>query len=243
MGQRPARGPIRTRLRVACLAVALAPAAALAGEAARSAGRAEVAVGRVTAAARGGAVRPLAAGGAVAEGDAIETGAGSAAVVAFADGSLLTLGAGTRAAVERFAYDPVARRGVLSVRVAAGAFEFASGRMNKDGYDLRAPFVALALRGTRVGTDVVNEAIFVIEGEANARFLTGETLQVRAGGCTLRAAPGRDLLSGLACADPFAAYRLSFRALLAAADALNPDLLDRLGIRLPSPDQRNASPS
>jgi hypothetical protein len=58
-------------------------------------------------------------------------------VVAFADGSILTLGAGTRATVERFAYDPATGRGVLSIHAAAGAFEFSSGRMNKDGYDIR----------------------------------------------------------------------------------------------------------
>jgi hypothetical protein len=238
-------------LRALCLAAALAAASPHASSAAATspapmgvaAGVVERASGGV-AASRDGAARPLAAGAAMLERDVIETGEGAAATVRFADGSRLTLGAGTRASLGRFAYDPATGRGALSVLVASGAFEFVSGRMNKDGYDIRAPFAALSLRGTRVGVDVANEAIFVVEGEAVARFLTGETVSLKPSECTFRAAGHRNRDSGIACGEPFEAFRRTLAAIRADADRLAPDIiLQQLGIRLPSPDQRSASPN
>jgi hypothetical protein len=255
VSMQPAAGsPVGTFLRTACLAAALGaspPAAAAspditpaAAAAVAAAGVVETASGAV-AASRDGAIRPLGAGAAVGEGDVIETGQGAAAaVVRFADGSRLALGAGTRASLGRFAYDPATGRGRLSVLVAAGAFEFASGRMDKDGYDIRTPFATLSLRGTRVGVDVANEAIFVVEGEAVARFLTGETVSLKPSECTFRAAGLRSRESGIACGESFEAFRRTLAALRAEADRLAPDIVrQRLGIRLPSPDQRRASPN
>jgi hypothetical protein len=245
----PAGRLVRAPLRLLCLAALLAalpPPAAADGVrgAAALAGTVETASGGLTVHRGPGPAPTLATGAAVREGDVLETAGGSAVTVLFLDGSRLSLGARTRASVDRFTYDPATGRGALSVLVAAGAFEFASGRMDKAGFDIRTPFAALALRGTRVGVDVANEAIFVVEGEAVARFLTGETVSLKPSECTFRAAGGRGRTSGIACGEPFAAFKRTLAAIRTEADRLAPDIVrQRLGIRLPSPDQRRASPN
>jgi hypothetical protein len=190
-----------------------------------------------------GSTRAITTRNGIFEQDMIETSGRSAVRVAFADGSLLTLGPASRALIERFAFDPKAGHGTLSIWVATGVFEFASGKMNKDGYNIRTPFATVALHGTRFGADVVNEAIIVIEGETTARFLTGETLDLQPSECTFRTAEGRTSAAGPACDEPLDAYMTTVGMIRAAADDLIPEIQRRLGFRLPSPDSRSVKPS
>lgn len=183
--------------------------------------------------------RPLATMAVVHEREVITTGPGSGVEITFADGARLALGPGSQATVHRYTYDPETRRGRLSLDVSSGLFEFESGAMRKDGYQIGTPFAQLELRGTRFGVEVANEAIFVVEGEAVARFLTGEVLSLKPSECTFRSPDFRRGTDGRAC-DPVELQYTELVALLnAARQAVTPvDLQVRaLFLRFPSPDQ------
>lgn len=98
-----------------------------------------------------GALRPLAAGAAVEQGDTLRTATDARLEVKFLDDTVLTLGADTAIVVDEMVYDPAARTGRGLLDVAQGAFLLASGAIAKlEGRPLsvRTPLATIGIRGT-----------------------------------------------------------------------------------------------
>lgn len=127
-------------------ASAFAPLSALAQ---RAAGQIQHLQGMATAQQPGGAVRFITKGDAVNEGDVITTTEKGFAVVAFADGTKVTLRPATTFAIERFAHDQGTEQGLL--RLLKGGMRAVSGlihQRNPGGLEFRTVTATIGIRGT-----------------------------------------------------------------------------------------------
>ena len=77
----------------------------------------------------------------------IATGPDSATKLIFRDGTEFVIGAESRVTLDRFVYDPETATGRLVMTMISGAFEFATGLMEPQSYEIRTPFATLAIRG------------------------------------------------------------------------------------------------
>lgn len=80
----------------------------------------------------------------------IETGPESALEIIFSDGTRLQLGAEASLVIDSFVYDPATQDGEMVLRLAEGAFRFASGAIRKDDVRLITPSLSLGIRGTEL---------------------------------------------------------------------------------------------
>jgi hypothetical protein len=139
---------------VVLLAAAAWGACALPGNAARAAtgaGQAVIVVSTVQGI-LGQQTRELVVKDNVYSQELIETGPDSATRMVFRDGTELSMGPSSRVTLDRYIYDPEnGESGQLVMNVIGGVFEFASGGIPHEGYDIRTPFATIAVRGTRLG--------------------------------------------------------------------------------------------
>jgi hypothetical protein len=98
----------------------------------------------------------------------IETEDESAVVIAFADGSKLTVGENAQVAIDEFVYDPAAKTGAQIMTLTKGAFRFISGAIPKENVSIKTPTATLGIRGTEVVIDINDD------GETEASTETGE---------------------------------------------------------------------
>jgi hypothetical protein len=137
-------------------------------------GRVEKLTGSATAARPDGTRRELQVGDEVFQGEVLQTGQGSAIGVVFADRTTMALNENGRMLLDRFVYDPGARRGAMSLSVLQGAFLFVSGEINKMAQDpvqpaslqpgqspttIRTPVATIGVRGTIGGGNVQGEGL------------------------------------------------------------------------------------
>ena len=111
--------------------------------------------------------------------EVIETDADAAARIVFLDGSELSLGPSSRMLLDRYVYDPNTGNGELAMRMVTGVFEFASGEIPSENYDLGTPFGNLAIRGTRCLLDIVAGSRLVLkcpEMDPAGVSIAGETI-------------------------------------------------------------------
>lgn len=94
--------------------------------------------------------------------EVIETGDDGATRIVFVDGTELTMGPESRVTLDRFVYDPASGDGSMIVSFVSGIFEFASGLMPNDGYDLRTPFANLSIRGTVIRLRVRDQLQLIV---------------------------------------------------------------------------------
>ena len=87
--------------------------------------------------------------------EVIETDADAATRIVFLDGTEMSLGPSSRMLLDRYIYDPDTGNGEMAMRMVTGVFEFASGEIPSENYDLGTPFGNLAIRGTRCLIDIV----------------------------------------------------------------------------------------
>ena len=143
---------------------------------------------------RGGAKQALGTGAAIHLGDVIETAPDARVAVRFNDDTALNLGPGARFAVDRFAFDPAARKGEFVGRALQGGFFFVGGRtesMPGPKVEIRSPHALLGVRGTAFFAGPLDGeyGVFVRTGRVTVGA-GGETLPLVAGEGTMIKAPG-----------------------------------------------------
>ena len=146
-----------------------------------------------------GATRALGLNASVFLNEAVSTGAAARLEVTFKDNTRLTLGEKTNLTLDRFVFDPAARRGRIRFRVS-GAFRFISGqvsRLARSDVSITTPFAAIGVRGTEFwGGPVDDQAlgVFLIEGAVRVSNAAGAQILNRPGQgtniATSGAAPG-----------------------------------------------------
>jgi hypothetical protein len=68
----------------------------------------------------------------------------------------------SRVTLDRYIYNPDnPESGQLVMNVIGGVFEFASGGIPHEGYDIRTPFGTIAVRGTRLGIISLRDKHFI----------------------------------------------------------------------------------
>lgn len=102
--------------------------------------------------------------------DELRTGAGARLQVTFRDNTVLTLGENARLVIDRYVYEPESGIGETVLQVAAGAFRFATGRMDhlKDKKILVVtPVAQIGVRGTEFWGGPIDGryGVFLIAGE------------------------------------------------------------------------------
>jgi len=132
-------------------------------------GRVERLTGTVTALRPDGSRRELQVGDEVFQGELLQTSGRSAVGIVFADRTTMSLNENGRMLLDRFAFDPGARRGVMNLSVLQGAFLFVSGEINKMQQDplmqastapgqspmtIRTPVATIGVRGTIGGGNI-----------------------------------------------------------------------------------------
>jgi len=109
--------------------------------------------------------------------EAIETEADAAARIVFLDGSELSMGPSSRMVLDRYVYDPNTGVGEMVMQMVTGVFEFASGEIPSENYDLGTPFGNLAIRGTRCIVDMeAGERMVVRCSEVETVTVAGQTI-------------------------------------------------------------------
>ncbi len=125
------------------------------GDAAERIGQVKVVSGAVTIE-RNGTVLPAAAGAALQEKDAVETGANSAVGMTFTDNSRMSLGPNARLVLERYALGP-GREAGFDARLARGTLTAASGGIAEASplaMRVLTPTTVLGVKGTEFAVRV-----------------------------------------------------------------------------------------
>jgi hypothetical protein len=125
-----------------------------------------------------GQPRILMVGQDVRPGDHVKTAAGEQQALLSPDGASLTVGPSSDVALERFQYDPAAKRGELALTVLAGSLRVGGGTISKsDGVGVAAGSSQVRIQGATVVIGVRPEG-------AEIRMLVGERVSVTAEGAT-----------------------------------------------------------
>ena len=128
--------------------------------------------------------KALADGAGISTADTVRTGAGSAALLAMADGTELAVGPQSELTLEDFINQAGASIGKFTLDVVSGAMRFATGTMDKSAYTIRTPSAVAAVRGTIFSiyvTDLGETYIAVEEGTVVLRSRKGTKFTVPAG--------------------------------------------------------------
>jgi hypothetical protein len=125
-----------------------------------------------------GATRALGPNASVFLNEVVSTGAAARLEVTFKDKTRLTLGEKTKLTLDKFVFNPAARRGRIGFRVS-GAFRFLSGQLSKlarSDVRVTTPFAAIGVRGTEFwGGPIDDQAlgVFLIEGAVRVSNAVG----------------------------------------------------------------------
>ena len=138
------------------------------------------------------AALPLAVGDAVYSGDELETGADARLELAMADGTVLTLGGGTRLALDGYVWMEEAGTGLGLLRLGKGAFRAVTGALTqvaRPRFEVATPLAAIGIRGTDFwGGFLDADALDVLFVAGNKRIEITNAL-----GTTYLEAPGQGL--------------------------------------------------
>lgn len=128
--------------------------------------------------------KTLADGAGISTAETVRTGAGSAALLAMADGTELAVGPEAELTLEDFINQAGASVGKFTLEVVSGAMRFATGNLEKSAYTIRTPSAVAAVRGTIFSlyvTDIGETYIAVEEGTVVIRSRKGTKFTVPAG--------------------------------------------------------------
>ena len=126
----------------------------------------------------GGATRALGLNASVFLNEVVSIGAKARLEVTFKDNTRLTLGEKTNLTLDKFVFNPAARRGRIGFRVS-GAFRFLSGQVSKlarSDVSVTTPFATIGVRGTEFwGGPIDDQAlgVFLIEGAVRVSNAVG----------------------------------------------------------------------
>jgi hypothetical protein len=134
----------------------------------------------------GGATRALGLNASVFLNEVVSTGAAARLEVTFKDSTRLTLGEKTKLTLDRFVFNPAARRGSIRFRVS-GAFRFLSGQVSKlarSDVRMTTPFATIGVRGTEFWAGPIDDqalGVFLVEGAVRVSNAAGAQILNRSG--------------------------------------------------------------
>ena len=144
---------------------------------------------------RGGATRTLSLNTSVIKNETVSTRAAARLEVTFKDNTRLTLGENAKLTLDRYVFDPAARRGTIRFRLV-GAFRFVSGQVSKLAHSdvsVTTPVATIGIRGTEFwGGPIDHQAlgVFLIDGAVRVSNAAGVQVLNRPGQGTNIARPG-----------------------------------------------------
>jgi hypothetical protein len=118
--------------------------------------------------------------------EVVSTGAAARLEVTLKDSTRLTLGEKTKLTLDRFVFNPAARRGRIRFRVS-GAFRFLSGQVSKlarSDVRVTTPLAAIGVRGTEFWAGPIDDqalGVFLIEGAVRVSNAAGAQILNRSG--------------------------------------------------------------
>ena len=126
----------------------------------------------------------------------VETVENGALHVRFLDNTKLRLGSSSRVTLDSFVYDPDTGAGEMVADLGEGVFRFITGKLNKEGFQIRTPVAVIGVRGTDFVVVVAPDGattVSVLEGlvEVTARGGGGDSADVRVGRAASISAVGR----------------------------------------------------
>ncbi len=92
---------------------------------------------------------PLGTGENVVRRETVSTGRDSTAKLVFLDQTNLAIGPAARVVLDELVYPGEGARGRAVVDLTVGAFQFVSGKLLKESYQIRTPTATIGIRGTR----------------------------------------------------------------------------------------------
>ncbi|MCM2343275.1 MAG: FecR domain-containing protein, partial [Alphaproteobacteria bacterium] len=114
------------------------------------------------------------------QGDIVETTAGGAVNIVFADESSFAISSNARMTIDEYVFDPAAQSGETNVSILRGIFVFTSGLIGRDDPDdvqIDTPVGSIGIRGTTIAGTINPDGesqITVIEGAIVIRNGSGE---------------------------------------------------------------------
>ena len=78
----------------------------------------------------------------------VETVENGALHIRFLDDTRLRLGSSSRVTLDSFVYDPSTNAGEMVADLGEGVFRFITGKLNKEGFQVRTPVAVIGVRGT-----------------------------------------------------------------------------------------------
>jgi hypothetical protein len=124
--------------------------------------------------------------------EVIRTKSDDRAHVVFLDGTSLTIGPSANMIIDKFVYDPAAKKGELAMTVSTGVFRLVGGKISKtSAIVVTTPSASIGIRG--------GIGLFVVDNnETKANFLFGISMAVAANGQTQTAIrPGSQVVTKL----------------------------------------------
>jgi hypothetical protein len=123
--------------------------------------------------------------------EVVTTHANDRAHLVFLDGTSVTVGPNARITIDRFVYDPGAKKGELSLTATAGVLRVVGGKISKSGaISVTTPSGTLGIRG---GIAIIS----VTNSQTSAAFVFGTSLTVNANGQTQTITrPGFQIVTG-----------------------------------------------
>jgi hypothetical protein len=114
----------------------------------------------------------------VKAGDHVTTGAGEQRALLSPDGASLMIGPNSDVGLDKFAYDPAAKRGAMALTVRAGSLRYGGGQI------VKSDDVTVAAGSSQVTLHAASAAIAVRPEGAEIRMIAGERVAVSAAGST-----------------------------------------------------------
>ena len=127
---------------------------------------------------RGGATRALDLNASVILNETVSTGAAARLEVTFKDDTRLTLGENAKLTLDRYVFNPDARRGAIRFRVV-GAFRFLSGQISKlarSDVSVTTPVATIGIRGTEFWGGPIDDqvlGVFLVAGAVRVSNAAG----------------------------------------------------------------------
>ena len=121
--------------------------------------------------------------------EVVETVEDGALHIRFLDGTKLRLGSASQVTLDTFVYDPSTSAGELTADLGEGVFRFITGKLNKEGIEIRTPVAVIGVRGTDFIVSVAASGLTVVAVLAGTVTVTARG----AGGASATATAGRSV--------------------------------------------------
>ena len=136
----------------------------------------------------------------------VETVEDGALHIRFLDNTKLRLGSSSVVTLDSFVYDPSTSAGELTADLGEGVFRFITGKLNKEGIEIRTPVAVIGVRGTDFIVSVAPDGattVSVLEGLIEVTALIGSGAWTSVGvGQAASVSTGGQVSLGVAVSSP-----------------------------------------